>query len=122
MANVIKATRKSVLTKAMNMDFTDEEKEIIEKMIASLDKKGTSGVSEKVQAERQAEFQAIYDYLVENGAATATEIAKALDMSVQKVTARIKKAEGIYRKPAKGKTPALIGVEPFEAETEGANE
>ena len=122
MVNEIKVTRKSVLTKAMNMDFTDEEKEIIERMIASLDKKGSNGVSEKVQAERKAEFQAIYNYLVENGATTATEIAKALDMSVQKVTARIKGAEGIYRKAAKGKNPALIGVKPFEAEDEGANE
>jgi hypothetical protein len=122
MGNEIKATRKSVLTKAMDMDFTAEEKEIIGKMIASLDKKGSNGISDKVQAERTAEFQAIYDYLAENGASTATQIAKALDMSVQKITARIKGADGIYRKPAKGKNPALINIAPFEVADEGDDE
>lgn len=122
MSNEIKVTRKSVLTKAMGMDFTEDEKVVINKMIASLDKKGSNGISDKVQAERAAEFQAIYDYLAENGASTATQIAKALDISVQKVTARIKGVNDIYRKPAKGKNPALINIAPFEVADEGEDE
>ena len=55
-------TRKSVLAKALEMDFTEDEKAVISKMIASLDKKGSNGVSEKVQAERKAEYENIIAY------------------------------------------------------------
>ena len=117
-------TRKSVLTKALEMDFTEAEKVVIEKMIASLDKKGSSGVSEKVQAERAAEVTAILEVLAE-GNATATEIAKATGMSVQKVSARLKAmvADGkAFRKDAKGKNPAQFGAQPFEVADEGEAE
>ena len=117
-------TRKSVLTKALEMDFTEDEKAVIEKMIASLDKKGSSGVSEKVQAERAAEATAILEVLAE-GSATATEIAKATGMSVQKVSARLKVmvADGAaYRKDAKGKNPAQFSTQPFDVAVEGEDE
>ena len=121
MTNEIKATRKSVLTKAMGFDFTDEEKEIIERMIASLDKKGSNGVSEKVQAERKAEYEDIIAYIEDNSPCTATQIAKALDMSVQKVTARLKNAP-IFIKPAKGKNPKQFSATPFEEPTNEVDE
>ena len=113
-------TRKSVLTKALEMDFTEDEKAVINKMIASLDKKGSSGVSEKVLAERATEVQAILEVLADQPT-TATEIAKATGMSVQKVSARLKVmvADGAaYRKDAKGKNPAQFSTQPFEVEGE----
>lgn len=116
MANEI--TRKSVLTKAMEMDFTDGEKAVIAKMIASLDKRSTkSGVSEKVQAERDAEMKAIAEFLAMGDPATATEVANAVGITVQKASARLKVmvANGtIYNKPAKGKHKAEFSAEPFE--------
>jgi predicted transcriptional regulator len=111
-------TRKSVLTKAMEMDFSEDEKAVIAKMIASLDKRNTkTGVSEKVQAERDAEMATIAEFLADGKVATATEIAKATDLSVQKVSARMKVmvANGeIFNKPAKGKSKAQFSVNPFE--------
>jgi capsular polysaccharide biosynthesis protein len=104
-------TRKSVLTKAFGMDgFSEEEKVVIEKMITALDKKkGSSGVSEKVQAERAAEVQAIYDFISNNGEVTATQIANGTGMSVQKVAARLK-TMNIAKTPAKGKSPAVFYI------------
>ena len=111
-------TRKSVLTKAMEMDFSEDEKAVIAKMIASLDKRSTkAGVSEKVQAERDAEMKAIAEFLEGNDPATATEVANAVGITVQKASARLKVmvANGtIYNKPAKGKTKAQFSAEPFE--------
>lgn len=111
-------TRKSVLTKAMEMDFSEAEKAVIAKMIASLDKRnGKTGVSEKVQAERNAEMAQIADFLGTVDTATATEIANAVGFNVQKASARLKVmvANGtIYNKPAKGKTKAQFSATPFE--------
>jgi KaiC/GvpD/RAD55 family RecA-like ATPase len=114
-------TRKSVLTKALEMDFTEDEKEIIAKMIDSLNKKGSNGVSEKVQAERKAEYENIIAYIEDNSPCTATQIAKALDMSVQKVSARLKNAP-IFIKPAKGKNPKQFSATPFEEPTNEVDE
>lgn len=111
-------TRKSVLTKALEMDFTEDEKAVITKMIASLDKRnGKTGVSEKVQAERDTEIQQIAEFLNNGGIYTATEIANGVGMSVQKTSARLRTmvANGtIYNKPAKGKTKAQFSANPFE--------
>ena len=111
-------TRKSVLTKAMEMDFSEDEKAVIAKMIASLDKRNTkTGVSEKVQAERDAEMTAIAEFLNMGDPATATEIANAVGITVQKASARLKVmvANGtIYNKPAKGKNKAQFSATPFE--------
>lgn len=111
-------TRKSVLIKAMEMDFSENEKAVIAKMIASLDKRnGKTGVSEKVQAERDAEMTAIAEFLNMNDPATATEIANAVGITVQKASARLKVmvANGtIYNKPAKGKNKAQFSATPFE--------
>lgn len=119
-------TRKSVLTKAMEMDFSEDEKAVIAKMIASLDKRnGKTGVSEKVQAERDAEMATIVDFLNTRDSATATEIANAVSISVQKASARLKAmvANGtIYNKPAKGKNKALFSATPFEDVTESEAE
>lgn len=114
----VEITKKEVLTKALEMDFTDGEKAVIEKMIAQLDKRNSkSGVSEKVEAERRAEMDTIAEFLADGKVATATEIAKATDLSVQKVSARMKVmvANGeIFNKPAKGKNKAQFSVTPFE--------
>jgi len=111
-------TRKSVLTKAMEMDFSEDEKAVIAKMIASLDKRnGKTGVSEKVQAVRDIEMNAIAEFLADGKVATATEIANAAGLTVQKASARLKAmiANGtVYNKPAKGKTKAQFSAEPFE--------
>ena len=111
-------TRKSVLTKAMEMDFSAEEKAVIAKMIVALDKRnGKSGVSEKVQAERNIEMDAIADFLADGKVATATEIANAAGLTVQKASARLKAmiANGtVYNKPAKGKNKAQFSANPFE--------
>lgn len=111
-------TRKSVLTKAMEMDFSEAEKAVIAKMIASLDKRnGKTGVSEKVQAERNAEMAQIAEFLGTVDTATATEIANAVGFNVQKASARLKVmvANGtIYNKPAKGKHKAQFSANPFE--------
>lgn len=110
-------TRKSVLTKAMEMDFSEDEKAVIAKMIASLDKRnGKTGVSEKVQAERDAEMAQIAEF-IGDGIYTATEIANAVGLTVQKTSARLKAmvANGtIYNKPAKGKNKAQFSATPFE--------
>ena len=111
-------TRKSVLTKAMEMDFSEDEKAVIAKMIASLDKRNTkTGVSEKVQAVRDIEMNAIAEFLADGKVATATEIANAAGLTVQKASARLKAmiANGtVYNKPAKGKTKAQFSANPFE--------
>ncbi len=111
-------TRKSVLTKAMEMDFSEDEKAVIAKMIASLDKRSTkTGVSDKVQAVRDIEMTAIADFLADGKVATATEIANAAGLTVQKASARLKAmiANGtVYNKPAKGKTKAQFSATPFE--------
>lgn len=114
----VEITKKEVLTKALEMDFTEGEKAVIEKMIAQLDKRNSKGgVSEKVEAERRVEMDTIAEFLADGKVATATEIAKATDLSVQKVSARIKVmvANGeIFNKPAKGKNKAQFSVNPFE--------
>ena len=117
------ATRKEVLTKAYEMDgFTAEEKEVIAKMITAVSKKGTGGVSKKVQAEREADTAQIAEVLAQGGTYTATEVANATGMTVQKATARLKAmvaAGTAFYQPAKGKTKAQFSAEPFpEAEAE----
>jgi hypothetical protein len=114
-------TRKSVLTKALEMDFTEDEKAVITKMIDSLNKKGSNGVSEKVQAERKAEYENIIAYIEDNSPCTATQISKAVGMSVQKVSARLKNAP-IFIKPAKGKNPKQFSATPFEEPTNEVDE
>ena len=117
MTNITKVTRKDVLNKVVSMvdAFSDEEREVATKMIASLEKRGTTkGISEKEMAQRASEMDEIMATL--EGAMTATEIAKATGLSVQKISARLKVlvADGkVAKTPAKGKHPAT-----FEAVTE----
>ena len=122
-----KVTRSQVLAKAMMMTdvFTAEEIEVMGKMIASIEKKSSKGgVSDKVMAERQAERQAIEGVLKSDDGATAvqmtaTAIANAVGISVQRASARLKEliADGVvYKVDAKGKNPAMFGLAEGEDE------
>lgn len=91
-----KVTRKSVLTKAVAMDvFSEEEIEVLNKMIASLDKKSTSGKDSAKKAENRQFGDQIIEYLRTVDKASASEIGKHIgnrDFTSQKVMGIIKSA------------------------------
>lgn len=92
-----KVTRKSVLTKVVAMEdvFSEEEREVVQKMIDSLNKKSTSGKETARQAENKAFGSEILDYLASVEKASASEIGKNIgpkDFTSQKVMGIIKSA------------------------------
>ena len=116
MANV---TRRDVLTKAKGLDvFTPEEKEVLDKMLKSLDRKST-GPSKETLANIGVKNQ-ILEVAYERK--TAKEIAEELGYSTAKVAGllrklvedgKVAKYEGAKKKDAPT-YKALEGAEPYE--------
>ena len=98
-----KITKRDVLTKAMGMDFTEDEIEVIKGMIAGLDKR--SAKPTKAQIANEAVKAEIAKVLTAEPK-TAKEIAEAVGESTNKVAALLKQIEGVVKVEGKGKKPA----------------
>ena len=108
MANV-KVTKKDVLTKALGFDFSDEEKEVIVKMIDALDKRAVKPT--KAQTANEAVKLAIVEVLTGTDTPLpAKAIAEAIGVSTNKVAALLKQIEGVVKVEGKGKNPATYAI------------
>jgi predicted XRE-type DNA-binding protein len=116
MANTI--TRKSVLTKAMEIElFSKEEKDVIKKMIDSLDHKSSKPT--KAQTENLAIKVQIAEILTQP--MTAREIADALGISTNKVASLLRQMDVEKIKGEKSKDApkyALLASTDVEADEE----
>ena len=120
MANTI--TRKSVLTKAMEIElFSDEEKVIIKKMIDSLDKKSSKPTKDQIENEKvKAQIAEILTQPM-----TAHEIADTLGVSTNKVASLLRQMDVEKIKGEKSKDApkyALPASTDVEADEAGADE
>ena len=99
-----KITRASVLAKATQMDgFTAEEIEVINKMIASLNKKSGNTKPTKRQTENEEIKVRIAEFLATVDRATATEVGNAVDISCARATALLRQM-GVPNTKEKGKS------------------
>ena len=88
-------TKREVLTKAVAMDgFTAEEKEVLTKMIAGLDKRSSKPT--KAQVANEAIKAEIREVLTAEPK-TAKEIAEAVGESTNKVAALLKQIDGVEK-------------------------
>lgn len=101
-------TRREVFTKAMEM-FAEgsEEREVMVKAIASLDKKSSKPT--KAQKENEGIKAEILAVLGSEGK-TASEIAAEVGYSTAKVAALLKQIEGVVKTEGKGKNPATYAI------------
>ena len=102
-----KITKRDVLTKAMGMDFTEDEIEVIKGMIAGLDKR--SAKPTKAQIANEAIEAEIVKVLTAEPQ-TAKIIAEAVGESTNKVAALLKQIEGVVKVEGKGKNPATYSI------------
>ena len=101
-------TKREVLTKAVAMDgFTAEEKEVLTKMIAGLDKRSSKPT--KVQIANEAVKAEIREVLSAEPK-TAKAIAEAVGESTNKVAALLKQIEGVIVTEGKGKNPKTYSI------------
>lgn len=101
-------TKREVLTKAVAMDgFTAEEKEVLAKMIAGLDKRSSKPT--KAQIANEAVKAEIREALTAEPM-TAKAIADAVGESTNKVAALLKQIEGVVKVEGKGKNPATYYI------------
>ena len=101
-------TKREVFTKAMEMFAEDsEEREVMAKAIASLDRKSSKPT--KAQIENEAIKVKIAEAM---GAEpqTAKAIAEAVGQSTNKVAALLKQIEGVVKVEGKGKNPATYYI------------
>ena len=90
-------TKREVLTKAVAMDgFTEEEKEVLKKMIAGLDKKSSKPT--KAQIANEGIKAQIIEVLGEEPK-TAREIADAIGETTNKVAALLRQIDGVEKIP-----------------------
>ena len=90
-------TKREVLTKAVAMDgFTEEEKEVLKKMIAGLDKKSSKPT--KAQIANEGVKAQIIEVLGEEPK-TAREIADAIGETTNKVAALLRQIDGVEKIP-----------------------
>lgn len=108
MANA-KVTKKDVLTKALDMEFTNEEKEVIQKMIDGLEKRSSKPT--KAQVANEGVKLAIVEVLTGTDTPlSAKAIAEAVGESTNKVAALLKQIEGVVKTEGKGKNPATYAI------------
>ena len=101
-------TKREVLTKAVAMDgFTVEEKEVLTKMIAGLDKRSSKPT--KAQIANEAVKAEIREVLTAEPK-TAKAIAEAVGESTNKVAALLKQIEGVIVTEGKGKNPKTYSI------------
>jgi len=121
------ATRKEVITKALNIAdvWTDEEVEVLDKILKSLNRKPTGKPSKAVVANIGVKNE-ILAVVADGKARTAKEIADEVGQTTNKVasllTAIVKdgKAEKIKGEKSKD-APKYVGVEgaePYDAPTD----
>ena len=91
-------TKRDVFTKAMEM-FAEgsEEREVMAKAIAQLDKKSSKPT--KTQLENEGHKAEIADCLGDGKSRTAREIADALGLSTNKVASLLRAMDGIEKIP-----------------------
>ncbi len=91
-------TKREVFTKAMEM-FAEgsEEREVMAKAIAQLDKKSSKPT--KVQIENEGHKAEIAEYLGDGKPRTAREIADDLGLSTNKVASLLRAMDGIEKIP-----------------------
>ena len=107
MANA-KVTKKDVLTKALGMEFTDEEKTVIQKMIDGLEKRSSKPT--KAQVANEGIKAKIVEVLTTTPQ-TAKAIADAVGESVNRVAALLKQIDGVIVTPgAKSKDPKTYSI------------
>lgn len=101
-------TKREVFTKAMEMFAEDsEEREVMAKAIASLDRKSSK------PTKAQIENEGIKAKIVEVMGAepmTAREIADEVGYSTAKVAALLKQIESVVKVEGKGKNPATYHI------------
>ena len=101
-------TKREVLTKAVAMDgFTAEEKEVLTKMIAGLDKRSSKPT--KAQIANEAVKAEIREVLTAEPK-TAKAIADEVGESTNKVAALLKQIEGVIVTEGKGKKPKTYSI------------
>ncbi len=97
------------LTDADQIAFVDHEIELIAKRNASRSSKPT-----KAQLERQAQYEALVDFLTENERATCAEVAEHMGVTLHSATGlltQLRKAGKVVRE-YEGKTPVYsVGSE-----------
>ena len=97
------------LTDADQIAFVDHEIELIAKRNASRSSKPT-----KAQLERQAQYEALVDFLTENDHATCAEVAEHMGVTLHSATGlltQLRKAGKVVRE-YEGKTPVYsVGSE-----------
>lgn len=112
MAEQKKKTQAEILTEILALGLTDEQKELIEKIIASKTKKATEKKPTKEQIEALAEADALYTVMEDNKWYSISELMKLIGSdSCQKTTNRIvtlkdkklvenekQKGKSVYRK------------------------
>lgn len=107
-------TKRDVLTKAVALDvFTDEEKDVLQKMIDGLDKRSSKPT--KAQKENVGVKNDILAVLADGKARTAKEIADEIGRSTAKVASLLTQTvkDGKVEKIAPTKTkdaPTYVGV------------
>lgn len=97
-------TKREMLVNAMALEgFTDEMKEVAQKMIEQLDKKSSKPTKAQVANEGiKAEIKAVLGAEPK----TAKAIADEVGYSTAKVAALLKQIEGVVKTEGKGKNPA----------------
>lgn len=115
-------TKREVLTKVVSLVdvFTEEEREVAQKMIAQLDKKSSKPT--KAQKENIGIKNAILAELADGRARTAREVAEAVGYTTAKVSALLRQTveDGKVEKIPGAKTkdaPTYVAVEgatPYE--------
>lgn len=125
MANV---TRKDVVTKALGLDgvWTDEEVEVLRKILKSLDRKSTGKPSKAVIANIGVKNE-ILALIADGRARTAREIAEVLGVSTNKVAnlvgAIVKDGKAVKVNGEKAKdAPKYVGAEDAEPYAEPKGE
>ena len=90
------------LTDADQIAFVDHEIELIAKRNASRSSKPT-----KAQLERQAQYEALVDFLTENERATCAEVADFMGVTLHSATGLLTtlRKRGLVRRDYQGKTP-----------------
>lgn len=114
MADQKKKTQAEILTEMLSLALTDEQKELVEKIIASKTKKATEKKPTKEQIEAVAEADALYTAMESDKWYTVSELMKLIGLdSCQKITNRVvtlkdkgmventkQKGKSVYRKIA----------------------
>lgn len=101
-------TRREVFTKAMEM-FTEgsEEREVMAKAIASLDRKSSKPTKAQIENEDiKTEIRAVLGAEPK----TARQIADEVGYTVNKVASLLKQIEGVVKTEGKGKNPATYAI------------